>query len=652
MNSLKSCVAIMCVCMLFVSSALADTGPSPADFAKDSEFSSAKISPDGKHLAIIIRKDDKRRLAIVKADTLEPVGGADFGGKQQVGAFWWANNERIVMQILQSEPWSEDPSYYGELYAINLDGKLGEIIFGYRGGEQQVGTKLKTKEAVRGFADVVNLLPNDEDHILITVKPWSMAGLSQKTLHKLNINTGDLSSVVASTPLGTFYVVSTDEGEPVVAVGIDENYKRIIYSYNNGQYNDISDQGFGGGFEAIGVDEQGENLIYIDDSETNTTALYRMNLKSGKRALIYNNPKVDITGLALDSTDSVPLAIALDDGYPSYVLLDSASSERAIYEHLFSVFKGYVVSITSADDANEQFVIYAHNEIVPGQFYLYNAKTKKLRLLFTNKKELPSTSLSQSFPFSFAASDGAQIPAYITFPSHIPETQNVPLVVLVHGGPESRDYWRFNSEVQMLASRGYAVLRVNFRGSTGYGKKHQFAVRKNWGTLAQQDIIEATQYVINSGGIQTDKVCIMGSSFGGYSAVMSATIAPDLFTCVVASAGVYDLEQLKEEGNVSEYLLYGPAFLNIQLGSDPAQLKAQSPVTHVAKLKAPLLLAHGGDDYQVPIAHAKTLMTELDRYSKDYQWFTIDRAGHSFYEEESQIKYFETVAAFLDKHLK
>lgn len=656
MSRIKSVIAVIFLSLVSSSQLLANTSnnamPSPAQFAKNEEFVRAKLSPDGKHLGIILVKDDKRRLAVVSADTLQPVGGVDFGGKQQVGNFWWANNERLVMEIWQQQAWSEDPAFYGELFAVNYDGKRSEMIFGYRSGEEQVGSRLSRKEAVRGSARLVGLLPNDAEHILITVKPWTNAGLSQKTIHKLNIYNGDLSSVVAGTPLETSYVVATDDGVPIVAVGTNEEYEKSVYRYDDGKYIDISDEGLGGAFSVWGIDDSGENLIFVDNNDTDTTSLYRMNLASGKRELIYNNPNVDITGLVLDSSETVPLAVAVDDGYPSYILLDSDSEERAVYEHLFNIFKGYSLYITSADKARENFVIFAENEIVPGQFYLFSKTDKKLRLLFSNQKDLTSDKLSQSFPFSFKASDGQQIPGYITFPSHIPETENVPMVVLVHGGPESRDYWSYDSEVQMLASMGYAVLRVNFRGSDGYGTAFRQAIQKKWGTIAQQDIIDATNYVINSGGIKRDKVCIMGASFGGYSAIMSATIAPDLFKCVVATAGVYDLEQLVEEGNVAEYLLYGPAYLKKQLGDDPKILQAQSPVHHVSKLKAPLLLAHGGDDYQVPIAHALSLKAQLDKHNKQYEWFVIDKAGHSFYEEASRKKYFEAVASFLQTHLE
>lgn len=623
----------------------------PAQFAADWEFFGAKISPDGKHLAMIILKDDKRRLAVVKADTLEPVGGMNFGEKQEVGSFWWANDERLVMQIWQQLAWSEDPAFYGELFAVNLDGKRDEMIYGYRAGEQQVGSRLARKEGDRGHAQVVNLLPDDDKHILISVKPWSVAGLSKRTIHKLNIYTGKMSSVLATTPLETSYLVSTDEGKPIIAVGINEEYEKSVYKYNDGAFEDISEKGLGEGFNIVGMDDTGENILFVDNEETNTTSLYSMNLASSEKALIYNNPNVDISGFATTSDEMTPLAIALDDGYPSYVLLDSDSDEREIYEYLFSVFKGYSITLTSSDEDGEKFIVFASNELTPGDYYMFTKKGKKLRLLFSNKQYLPKDKLSQSFPFSFEASDGMKIPAYITFPKHVPETENVPMVVLVHGGPIARDYWQYHSQVQMLASMGYAVLRVNFRGSEGYGSAHTLAIRKNWGTKAQQDIIEATNYVINSGGIDKERVCIMGGSFGGYSAVMSATIAPDLFKCVVANAGVYDLEQLFAEGNIAEYLLYGPAYLETQLGTDPELRRAQSPVNHVSKLKAPLFLAHGGKDYQVPIAHAHALKEQLDKHNKTYEWFTIDKAGHGFYREESQIAYYEAVAEFLQKHL-
>ncbi|WP_371194274.1 alpha/beta fold hydrolase [Glaciecola sp. SC05] len=626
--------------------------PTPAQLGADREFLNAKISPDGKHLAFAIVKDGKRQLAVVNAKTMKSVGGVNFGSKQQVGSFDWANNERLVMQVLEHNPWAENPAFYGELFAINYDGKRGDIIYGYRGGEQSVGTKLRTKESVRGWAEVINLLPNEEDYILITSQPQSADGRRQKTVHRLNVYTGDLSSVIAGTPTDASYVVASNDGNLQFAVGLDKNFKRRIYQYKDDQFVDVSDQDFGSNFNVAGVPETGDSILYYDTIDSNTETLYRLDMKSGERTAIFNDPNVDISRVILASDGVTPIAVQLDNGYPSYHLLDSDSPESKVFAELVEMFKGYEITLTSADDAKKLYTVYATNEIVPGQYFLYEAKTKKLRLLFANLSDIPSNQLSQSFPFSFKASDGVDIPGYITFPAHIPETQNVPMVTLVHGGPIARDYWEFDREVQLLASQGYAVLRVNFRGSDGYGSDFRRMSRQQWGTRMQQDIIEATQFVVNSGGIDKDKLCIMGASYGGYSAVMSATIAPDLFKCVVANVGVYDLELMFEEGDIQQYLLYGKAYLTEQLGTDTAVLKAQSPVNHVAKLKAPIFLAHGGEDQRVPISHAEALKVELDRHNKPYVWFYTERAGHGFFEEASTIAYFEAVTKFLNQHLK
>jgi dipeptidyl aminopeptidase/acylaminoacyl peptidase len=626
--------------------------PTPAQLAADNKFADAKISPDGKHIAFVIKEDSKRKLVVIEVKGMKSVGGANFGIKQQVGRFYWANNERLVMQVLEHDPWAETPRFFGELFAIDYNGKRGEIIYGYRGGEQQTGTKLKVKKAVRGWAEVISLLPDDEKNILITSQTMSADGNSPKSVRKLNIYNARLSSAIAGTPIEAEYVVASDDGNLIMAVGFDKDYKKRIFKYKGAEYTDVSDQNYGGGFNIAGVSENGDSVLYTDNIDTNTETLYKLDFKTGERTKIFNDPNVDITYVVLASDGVTPIAIELDNGYPSYHLLPSNNPEADVFANLTQIFKGYNIRITSADKSNSLYTVYASNEIVSGQYYLYEVATKKLRLLFSNKKEIPSEQMSQSFPFSFEASDGELIPGYITFPSHIPETQNVPLVTLVHGGPIARDYWEFDSEVQLLASQGYAVLRINFRGSDGYGSKFRVMSRKQWGTRVQQDIIEGTQFVIESGGIDKDKVCIMGASFGGYSAAMSATIAPELFKCVVANVGVYDLELMFEEGDIQEYLLYGKAYLTKQLSNDTALLRAQSPVNHVNKLKASLFLAHGGEDNRVPISHAYALKEALDKHEKPYVWFYTERAGHGFFEEESRTAYFEAVSEFLKQHLQ
>ena len=171
------------------------------------------------------------------------------------------------------------------------------------------------------------------------------------------------------------------------------------------------------------------------------------------------------------------------------------------------------------------------------------------------------------------------------------------------------------------------------------------------GDRVQQDIIDGTKWVISQGGIKQDKVCIMGASFGGYSALQSATLAPDLFKCVVGNAGVYDIEMMFEEGDIPR-ILWGKSYLESQLGNDKELMRKHSPVHNVAKLKAPVLIAHGEKDVRVPIEHAEALRDAMDKHGKKYEWFVKESESHGFHDVGNRTEYFEKVIQFLAKHLK
>ena len=177
------------------------------------------------------------------------------------------------------------------------------------------------------------------------------------------------------------------------------------------------------------------------------------------------------------------------------------------------------------------------------------------------------------------------------------------------------------------------------------------AGNKQWGDLIQRDIIEGTQWAAEQGRIDNEKICIMGTSFGGYSALQAPTMAPELYKCAVAEAGVYDLNLLHEEGDVTS-MFTGDAFLETVIGQDEAQLKAYSPVYNIDKFSIPLFLAHGGNDQRAPLEHAEALKQVLDENNKDYEWFYKKNEGHGFFNEVNRIEYFEKVADFLGKHLQ
>jgi dipeptidyl aminopeptidase/acylaminoacyl peptidase len=621
--------------------------------AKDYSYFSAKLSPDAKHIAIGLISEGERRLGVIDAKTFQVVGGADFSAPEEVGEFHWVTNKRLVIKVLQKQPWESEALYYGELFAIDLDGKRKKIIYGYRAGERQTGSNLKKNSSVLGWAEIVNYLPNDEKNILISSTPQSTSGGNKPTIHKLNVKTGKLGSVIARSPVAYADFLTDRQGHLRLAVGLDnENYKRV-YRYDDQaeDWTEVASDHFGSSFTPLAIDDAGEKLFFIDNNNQDKAGIFSLNLSTGKSNEIYTDEEVDITDVVFSSDGNNVYAARVDPDYPTYVMFNGKSEEAEIYKGLLATFKGYKVRITSSSEDGNTMIIHVSNELSPNNFYLYNRINNQLSLLFSDFKHINEKLLSTSKPVSFKASDGQEIPGYLTRPSFLDDSAKPPLVVLVHGGPISRDYWEFDREVQLLASKGYAVLRVNFRGSSGYGRNFVRAGYEEWGDRIQLDIIDGAKWAASQDNISDDKVCIMGASFGGYSAVQSATMAPDLFKCVVANAGVYDLELMFKNGDVKD-LLWGKSFLEQVLGTDIEVIRKFSPVNNVESLNAPILIAHGKKDRRVPINHANALKKKLDKLDKHYEWFVKSSETHGFHDEKNRAEYYQKVSEFLAKHLK
>ncbi|MFC4700300.1 alpha/beta hydrolase family protein [Glaciecola siphonariae] len=648
---MKTLIQTVIALMLFTcTTSFALSKAAPIDFAQLNQYSNAQLSPDGTKLSVRIQVDQRWRLAIFDINTFDTIGGANLGGNISVGDYYWANNERLVIEMVIHEPWLDQPVFRGELFAVDYDGTGGEVIYGYRAGEQQTGSRMRKKESVVGWGQVLNLLPNDEKHILISSTPASKNRGAIPTVHKLNIVTGVMSKALTYAPIPYTRFVTSKEGELLFATGVDKNEDRKSYRYVDGDWQEFI-QGKSDSFTPLITDDAQTKLYYLDREDGDKLGLYSKEYANGKVSKVYSDAVVDITDIVLSSDRSSAYAIRVDDGYPAYMMFNTGSEEAAMYKSMIATFPGYVVNITSRSDDGRLWLIHTENDISPGSYYLYDKKVNKLQPLFSNMSHIEQAILSEKTPFSFAASDGMTIHGYVTYPVTLKEGESAPLVTLVHGGPHGpRDWWEFDREVQMLAANGYAVAQVNFRGSGGYGEAFEAAGYKQWGDRIQKDIIEGTEHIIAQGKVKKDKVCIMGASFGGYSAVMSASMAPDLFKCAIANAGVYDLELLYSEGDIKD-LLWGTKYLERAVGKDEAQLKEFSPVNRVASIKAPVLIAHGEKDRRVPFEHAEALRKALRENNKPYKWFVKPAETHGFFDVENRTEYFEEVLSFLDANL-
>ncbi|MCB1693245.1 MAG: S9 family peptidase, partial [Pseudomonadales bacterium] len=323
--------------------------------------------------------------------------------------------------------------------------------------------------------------------------------------------------------------------------------------------------------------------------------------------------------------------------------------EAAMFRQLLDVFAGSLVLITSATMDGRFWVVRTSTDTNPGIYHLLDREKNEIKTLFLERPDVEPSELAVMKPIQFESFDGAMISGYYT-EAKAHGKEPAPLVVLIHGGPGVRDYWGYDGEVQSLATNGFSVLQVNYRGSTGYGSAFEHAGDRHWGDNVERDIMEATRWAIDQGYGRSGHVCVMGASFGAYAAVQSATLEPDMYACVVANAGIYDLSLLYTQGDIEEFY-FGESFLEEKIGRDEETLKRFSPVYGVARLKAPIFIAHGAEDERAPLVHAERLRKALDDAHKPYEWFVRKHERHGFYDIANRVEFLEAAIAFMHKHI-
>ncbi|MBY5980194.1 alpha/beta hydrolase family protein [Ferrimonas balearica] len=621
-------------------------------FSRNSQFQGVKISPDGGHLAVLMPLEGKNVLAILDAKTMETTYVARFPGNKQVGDYHWVNDERVIIELQYFKGWFEQPMSAGEWFAVNVDGSRARNVFGYQAGSSQTGTRISRGQSTYGYGTIVDLLKGQDDHILISSTPFSRSGNTKPQLLKLNVYTGRTRKADYS-PVARGQFLTDHNGEARFVVGVtSEGVNQIFYRKTVDDDWSLFYENDEASWSLMPLAFASDSEVYIQAADDKAvTGVFKLDLESGERTLVFRDKVADPSHYWFSADGRHLYALEVEPDYPEYVFVDKARPEAALLKGLLGALPGNQVRIVSQTEDGKQAVVFAFSDRHPGAYYLYDQSNNSLKLLMQSRPWVDAEKSAEMTPIEFTARDGTLIRGYLTLPAGR-EAKNLPMVVNPHGGPHGpRDWWGYNSEAQLLADRGIAVLQVNFRGSGGYGSAFQSAGYKRWGSDIQYDIIDATRYVIDQGIADKSRVCIYGASFGGYSALQSAIIEPDMFACSVGFVGIYDLPLMFEEGDTTE-TEYGLRILDKYLGNDEAQLKAFSPVYHVDKLKAPVLLIHGEEDERAPIEHAERLKAALEAKQHSLQWVVMDKEGHGFYNEDNRTEMYETLLGFLETHLK
>ncbi|MCH1926402.1 S9 family peptidase [Shewanella sp. C32] len=628
----------------------------PAElFSEGSQYSAMKISPGGDYISVKMKdKDGLQKLAIFSTENMKPKHVVFFAGNAQVGDYAWVNDERVVVTKEYLKGWSDSPLYYGEIMAVNADGSKPTYLVGYQGSVASIGTRIKTHETeLRATSSILDPLRNDADNMLIDALPWSGSTRldydRRHDVYKVNVYTGARTKLL-TTPIALPKYIVDDSGDIRFIGGTDRNNEDHIFMRKGEDWVNLEKLGLAG-FSPISLTTD-PNVIYATEAENGEpTSVYQVNVTNGEKQLVVNDAKVSPSHFWINQQTKSLFAVEFEPGYPYYAFVNMEDPRTKQLKDLLQSLAGYQVRIVSETRDASKLIIVAFDSFTPGRYYLYDITHNTLKLLADAQANINPNKMAEVKPIKITARDGIELQGFLTLPEG-KEAKNLPLIVNPHGGPHGiRDYWQFDSQNQFLASLGYAVLQVNYRGSGGYGEAFERAGYRKWGSDIQHDIIDATKAMIDQGFANKDKICIVGGSFGGYSALMSAELAPDLFQCAVGIAGVYDLKMMFEEGDVQRYD-YGNAYLHTVLGDDKALLDAMSPSKHVNQLKAKLMLVHGGNDERAPIDQLEALTDALDDIKYPYQTLIMDDEGHGFYDNKHRAQMYQQMADFLQQSLQ
>lgn len=679
---LRNLVTGLVLCLVAGSIFADEAKPLPVEaFFSYPQIWQVKISPDGKYLALVIADpktgDNRKGLVIMSAGSDHKIT-ASFSVKnyQLIADFWWTLDDRILASTATNDTgFFELPALDGHLYGINADGsKQIELMPGTPGTNMKMVGGVTHDEAKVYFGGPLHMQSDDPRHVLIYGWTYGLDhgfhGVAQA--YQLDVYTGEFHQVLSS-PLQDGEFIPDDSG--VIRLATGENLKsgerELLYREGNG--GDWKDLGavLAGDDPAqpesgpIGVEPDGKSLYWLGRSPAGTLGLYSLDPATMKLIELYSDPSVDTEVAELDlgsytfrsgliwSFDWIKprkiVAVDTMPGLPAVHIVDNNDPKAQYLASLYQAFEGQKVRITSNTSDGAVMVVQVTSDKNPGDFYLFNAKTGKADYLFSSKPEIDPKQMGDMRPISFQARDGLTIHGYLTVPAGS-GGKNLPLIINPHGGPHGvRDEWGWNREAQFFASRGYAVLQVNYRGSGGYGMKFQDAGYGQWAGKMQDDLADGVQWAVKQGFVDPNRVCIYGASYGGYAALENAERYPGLYKCVVGYVGVYDLS-LMNDADFSHYAS-GMKFIGITLGNDNARLKAESPVSHADELAAPVFIIYGGQDKRVVPKNAEEMMAAMDKAGKKYEQLYEPLEQHGFYQPQHNYELYTKMLAFFDKYI-
>lgn len=643
-------IPMLCAATLWLTSlsaAEAPTPPSFAELAKRPAVRSLQLSPNGKLLGAMIPVDNARNVVgVIDLETMEVKAAAQLRAPNETfGSFVWASDRYLVLSMAQRFGGFAQAAPTGELASMDVETGRVKYVFGYR-GDMQTGSRIDKAGGERAAGFVVAPLASKEAEVLIQVIPFGATEASE--LRRLDVRSGRTRTLTrAPIARGTF--VMDNAGEVRVAIGAARFGEAKAFLRVDGQWKPWpAAHANGRTFGALRFASDDRHLYAQVGHPRGPDSIVKIDLDTGAETELYRglaDPQWQFaTGIpTFDGKDLA--AIITNEALPGLHWLNEDSPEARLVRAMQPQLPGHFLTPVSASKDGQRVLLRAVSDRNAGDYFLYDRQSREASFVMASREWLDIDSLARTQAFELEARDGLKLQGYLTRPH--PAVENAPLVVMPHGGPHGvRDDWGFDPLVQSLATRGYAVLQLNFRGSGGYGQAFLEAGYRQWGRQMQDDLTDATRWALDTHGFDANRVAIYGASYGGYASLMGAAREPELYRCAISYVGVSDLPTMFTRGDIEDST-FGVTYLKEVLGTDDAELKANSPSQLADRIRAKVFLIHGGRDERVPIRHAELMRDALKAAGNPPEWYVEPAEAHGFITEAAQEKLYTRVDGFL-----
>ncbi|MED4554118.1 S9 family peptidase [Lysinibacillus capsici] len=595
------------------------------DFMKNPGNFGYELSPDGNYITFSSAWENRANVFVKKMnDDSEPVRVSNSKDRDVAGFYWKDNN------LLYVKDKGGDENFH--IYSTTFNGSEEKDLTPYP------NVTVGILSGLQGVKDEILIMMNKEDATVFDV-------------YKLNVKTGETTHV-AKNPGNITSWLADRNGNVRIAVASDGVEGTILYrDSEKDEFKPFIEMEAGDEVMPLAFSKDNQYIYATSNKGRDKVEVVKYDLK-GNEEVIMSNDQVDVSGVLYSAEHDKLLYGAYITDKPHYQFFDEN------FEKLFRKIQSKLnvhESELGINDYNKEmtkFIVSVSSDTVYGKYYYYDSTTDELTELATLSPWLNPNELAEMHPISYKSRDGLTINGYLTLPKN-KEAKDLPLIVNPHGGPWARDMWGFNPEVQLLANRGYAVLQVNFRSSTGYGKEFLQAGNKQWGLKIQDDITDGVQWAIGQGIADPDRIGIYGASFGGYATLAGITYTPDLYAAAVDYVGVSNIFTLLN--TIPPYWETMRNMFYERVGhpeKDKELLTAVSPVFHADKIKTPLFVAQGANDPRVNKAESDQIVEALRARGVDVEYMLKDNEGHGFANEENRIEFYNAMVKFFDSHLK